>query len=102
MRFGQYFKERRRAAGMSQHDVAQAMELTTSQFVSAIERGTKQMPITWSRKIAELFKIELESLESALRGEHMRIFERDWKAAMGKHNWRAHGKPRDHTAKTKN
>lgn len=60
-------KDMRENAGLSQADVAEALNYTTPQFISNWERGVSFPPIKVIPKLAKLYKTDREYLFVTLR-----------------------------------
>ena len=63
------FKQLRKAAGLRQGDVANALKFTTFQLVSNIERGIATYPIKYSKKLSQLFSVP----ESEIKNEMLKF-----------------------------
>jgi transcriptional regulator with XRE-family HTH domain len=55
--FGQYLKENRKNAGLTQNDVSEACGFSNAQFISNIERGTCWPPMNVLSVMAKLYKV---------------------------------------------
>lgn len=71
--FGAYFRERRRAAGLTQDQIASSMGYSDRQFVSRIETGRVSLPIEKIPEVAQFFKISIQEMAEAVIEEQMRI-----------------------------
>lgn len=56
--FGVYLREKRKEAGLSQQNVAQALGYSSPQFISNLERGTCPVPLNRIRQFVGLYKID--------------------------------------------
>lgn len=66
MSFGQYLKQKRVQAGLSQSQVSNKLGYTTSQFVSNWERGISEPPVKDIKKIALLYGVSAEGIFDAV------------------------------------
>jgi transcriptional regulator with XRE-family HTH domain len=55
---GEYLKEKRIAAGLSQKDIAKALGWSTIQLVSNNERNVSHPPFKSVKKLAKLLKVD--------------------------------------------
>jgi len=61
-KLGEYLREKRIAAGLTQTDVSKKLGYTTAQFVSNWERGTSEPPFETLRIVAQIYSIPLEEM----------------------------------------
>lgn len=61
-KLGEYLKQKRLKANLSQWDVAKKLGYSSAQFISNWERGVANPPINALRKIGELYSISPEDL----------------------------------------
>lgn len=66
-RLGDFLKEKRERAGLSQKTVSNKLGYSTAQFVSNWERGISHPPVTALKKIAHLYGITAEDLFEKLK-----------------------------------
>ncbi len=66
LKLAQFLKNKRIVAGFSQKDVATKLGYSTSQFISNWERGVSQPPLSTLRKLAEVFKINVDEMFNVL------------------------------------
>ncbi|MEK2645275.1 helix-turn-helix domain-containing protein [Bdellovibrio sp. BCCA] len=59
---GEFLKEKRMKAGLSQGDVADKLGYSTPQFISNWERGVSMPPINTLKKLGQLYKISADDL----------------------------------------
>ncbi|MEK2647425.1 helix-turn-helix domain-containing protein [Bdellovibrio sp. BCCA] len=71
---GEFLKQKRIAAGLSQADVAEKMGYSTPQFISNWERGVSHPPINALKKLAEIYTIPYRSLKSDFREAAIKDF----------------------------
>ncbi len=57
-----YLQQKRKAAGLSQRDVADKLGYQTPQFVSNWERGVAYPPVKDLKTIANLYKVSAEEI----------------------------------------
>jgi transcriptional regulator with XRE-family HTH domain len=65
-KLAQFLKDKRIITGFSQKDVAQKLHYSTSQFISNWERGVSQPPLNTLRKLAEIYKIDVDVMFNVL------------------------------------
>lgn len=56
-RIGEYFRDKRIAANLTQGEVAEALDLATGQFISNWERGRSMPPMIYLPKLVKLFRL---------------------------------------------
>jgi len=61
-KLGEYIREKRLAAGLTQTDVSKELGYKTAQFVSNWERGTSEAPFETLRIVAQIYSIPLEEM----------------------------------------
>lgn len=73
---GQRMKQNRRARGMTQEDLAEALGCSVG-YISNMERGTTKISLTTLAKIADTLHCDLGELVvgTSMRGEHYLDFE---------------------------
>ncbi len=70
---GNYLKEKRETAGLSQKDVSQKLGYTSTQFISNWERGLASPPLVALAELVQLYKInKAEFMDKIL--EDKRLF----------------------------
>lgn len=69
-RIGSYLKDKREKAGISQQKIAEAMNLTTAQYVSNIERGVSPPSVDFLKHAIELYGLDREELAFKLSKEY--------------------------------
>lgn len=67
--FGRYLREKRREAGLSQQNVANALGYSSPQFISNLERGTCPVPLNRIRQFIDLYKIDQDEFVSKFLNE---------------------------------
>ncbi|HVJ64940.1 MAG TPA: helix-turn-helix transcriptional regulator [Bdellovibrionota bacterium] len=73
--FGLFFKQRRLKAGLSQAQVADALDYTTSQVVSNWERGTQSPPFNKLLELCSILKISRKEMVERLLVEQKKIYQ---------------------------
>ncbi|KYG63703.1 transcriptional regulator [Bdellovibrio bacteriovorus] len=63
---GNFLKEKRSAAGLSQADVAKKLGYSTSQFISNWERGLSTPPVSVLKILADMYEINPDSMLKAV------------------------------------
>lgn len=63
---GNFLKDKRTAAGLSQADVAKELGYTTSQFISNWERGLSTPPIEVLKVLADMYEVNPDSMFKAV------------------------------------
>jgi transcriptional regulator with XRE-family HTH domain len=74
-RIGEYFRDRRIDAGLTQADVAQALGLSTGQFISNWERGVSMPPMDYLPKLVKLYKMSKSELVELYTSEQTRFLK---------------------------
>ncbi len=74
-RIGDYFRDRRVDAGLTQADVAQALSLSTGQFISNWERGVSMPPMDYLPKLVKLYKMSKSELLELYTTEQTRFLK---------------------------
>lgn len=69
-RIGQFLKQHRVKAGLTQSDVAQRLGYTSPQFISNIERGLCSAPVKHLKDFAKMYHLDNEELIGLLLNEH--------------------------------
>lgn len=69
-RIGQFLKQHRVKAGLTQSDVAQRLGYTSPQFISNIERGLCSAPVKHLKDFAKMYNLDSEELIGLLLTEH--------------------------------
>ncbi len=69
-RIGQFLKQHRVKAGLTQSDVAQRLGYTSPQFISNIERGLCSAPVKHLKDFAKMYHLDSEELIGLLLSEH--------------------------------
>lgn len=78
MRFGEFLKQKRIEAGISQAKISDALGFTTPQYISNIERGkTRLSPMHW-RKVARMVGSSVTEFKTA----YMKDVERQLSAEI--------------------
>jgi len=62
MTFGTYTRNLRKARGLSQGDVAKALNLNSGQLVSNWERGACAIPLRKMKAVAKLYRVPVAGL----------------------------------------
>ena len=65
-KIGSMLKEGRRAANLTQRQVAESLKYKKSQFISNIERGTCDPPIACLKKMVALYQLDSQSVVDEL------------------------------------
>lgn len=73
-----FLKEARINAGYSQSDVAKILGYTSPQYISNIERGQSDPPVSKIKILIELYKLDLNHLVTLL----VRVYEEDLREAI--------------------
>jgi transcriptional regulator with XRE-family HTH domain len=68
--FSIFFKEKRLAAGLSQSELSTKLGYTGPQFISNLERGISQMPISKLPILADIFEIPVLEFVEIIVKEH--------------------------------
>ncbi|HEX7676451.1 MAG TPA: helix-turn-helix transcriptional regulator [Bdellovibrio sp.] len=68
----QFLKEKRVLAGLSQKQVSDALGYSTAQFISNWERGLATPPIPVIKRLASLYKVEVQEITDLLLQETLR------------------------------
>lgn len=76
---GDFLKEKRQNAGLSQGDVSKKLGYGTPQFISNWERGISSPPINALKKIASLYNISADELFEVLLEETILQITKDLK-----------------------
>ena len=63
--FGNFFKKKRIASGVTQQEIADSLGYTTPQFISNWERGVSHPPIKKFKSLAEIIKCPADELFEA-------------------------------------
>lgn len=79
VRLGQYLRDARMKAGLTQKDVAAALGYQSVQFVSDWERGVRTPPGQALRKLAEMYRVSLDEFYDVLLAERIALIEKDLK-----------------------
>lgn len=74
-RIGDYFKDRRVNAGLTQADVAQALGLSTGQFISNWERGVSMPPMDYLPRLVKLYRMNRSELVQLYTTEQERFIK---------------------------
>lgn len=77
--FGRYLKESREKADLSQSYVSEKLGLSSSQFISNIERGIATVPLSTLRKLVRLYSLKTDDVMVVVKREQRREFD----ATMG-------------------
>lgn len=64
-----FLKTSREKAGLTQAEVAQKLGYMTAQFISNAERNVSRLPAKSIRKLAKLYKFELQEYVSMIEAE---------------------------------
>lgn len=75
MTTGQFLRNARVKAGLSQSDVAVKLKFQTSQFVSNWERDICMVPPRHARTVSHLYKIDFERLKAKMKKDLVSNFE---------------------------
>ena len=70
-------KEKRKAAGLSQGDVAKALGYRSPQFVSNWERSMSVPPVYALKKIAKIYKLNIDEIKALYFSVRMAEFKAD-------------------------
>ncbi|MCB0412028.1 MAG: helix-turn-helix transcriptional regulator [Bdellovibrionales bacterium] len=73
---GQYFRQKRVDAGLTQIDLARVFGYSSSQFVSNWERGLCTPPMASMAKLCEVLKIPKKEIVDVLTEEYRRTLEK--------------------------
>lgn len=73
--FGAYFREKRRAAELTQDQTAESLGYSDRQFISRIETGRVSLPIEKIPEIAQIFKVSIQEVAEAVIEEQHRIIQ---------------------------
>ena len=68
---GKFLKQARTSQGLSQKDVANKLGYKSAQFISNWERGVSYPPISVLQKLADIFRIPVESVYNAVLEQHI-------------------------------
>lgn len=79
-RFGDFLKEIRQIAGLSQQEVAKKLGYTSSQFISNWERNLSYPPINAIKILAELFEVGAETIFQKYLDSYVADVSEDLKA----------------------
>lgn len=71
--FGQYLRQKRRDAGLSQQNVARALGYSSPQFISNLERGTCPIPLNRIRQFVDLYRIDHDEFVQRFLSEQENI-----------------------------
>lgn len=71
----EFLKTSREKAGLTQSDVAEALEYKSPQFISNWERGLAQPPIKSLKILAKLYKIDMDFLFNAMLAISIKMTE---------------------------
>lgn len=63
---GNFLKDKRAAAGLSQADVAKKLGYSTSQFISNWERGLSTPPVSVLKILADMYEVSPDSMLKAV------------------------------------
>lgn len=63
---GNFLKDKRSAAGLSQADVAKKLGYSTSQFISNWERGLSTPPVSVLKILADMYEVSPDSMLKAV------------------------------------
>ncbi|MGE0763540.1 MAG: helix-turn-helix domain-containing protein [Bdellovibrionales bacterium] len=74
-RIGDFFREKRIDAGLTQADVANALGLSTGQFISNWERGVSAPPMDYLPKLVKLYKMNKSQLVALYTAEQERYIK---------------------------
>lgn len=74
-RIGEFFRDKRVDAGLTQSDVAQTLGLSTGQFVSNWERGVSAPPMDYLPQLMKLYKINKSQLVALYTAEQERYIK---------------------------
>lgn len=66
LKLGNFLKQKREQAGLSQGDVAEKLGYSTSQFISNWERGLSGPPLKVLRQVSDLYGVSPENLFNLL------------------------------------
>lgn len=70
---GQFLKQKRQEAGLSQLEVSSHLGYSTPQFISNIERGLSHLPLYQIPKLAGLYGVPLDELKEVIFEEQKKI-----------------------------
>lgn len=74
-RIGDFFRDKRVDAGLTQADVANALGLSTGQFISNWERGISAPPMDYLPKLVKLYKVNKAQLVALYTAEQERYIK---------------------------
>jgi transcriptional regulator with XRE-family HTH domain len=74
-RIGDYFRDRRVAAGLTQADVANSLGLSTGQFISNWERGVSMPPMDYLPRLVKLYRMSKSELVQIYTSEQERFLK---------------------------
>ena len=63
--YAQFIKELREKRGFSQQEVADRLEIARTSYLS-VEQGKRELTLSEAHKLADMFGIEIEDLESGM------------------------------------
>ncbi|MBX7232094.1 MAG: helix-turn-helix domain-containing protein [Bdellovibrionales bacterium] len=72
---GDFFKDKRVEVNLTQSEVAEALGLSSGQFVSNWERGVSMPPMDYLPKLVKLYKINKSELVSVYTSEQERFIK---------------------------
>lgn len=81
---GQYLKEKREEAGLSQREVGEALGYNGSQFVSNFERGLCAPPLAKMSILMKLYKIPMTELVNRLVKYQEKLIRSELKKSTAK------------------
>lgn len=61
-KLGKFLKAQRKAAGVTQRQIAEALGYSSAQFISNWERGISQPPLESLEQLAKLIKVDARKL----------------------------------------
>ena len=73
---GQFLKQKRAEAGLTQWDVAQKLGYSSAQFISNFERGLCQPPLNQLKNIVEIYGLNPQELVDIMMQEQRSLLEK--------------------------
>jgi len=74
-KIGKFLKEKRLSAGLTQLEVAEALNYSTAQFISNMERGLCSLPLEKLSKLVKLYHISPKALVRVLMNQQKELIE---------------------------
>lgn len=80
---GNFLKESRIEAGLSQRDVSQSLGYPTAQVISDWERGVRSPPAIMLRKLVKLYQLPVEQLFELILEERTALLKGKVRSDLG-------------------